>query len=313
MSETVSSSTRILFSAVCARKQSALNKNAATEPAFQGVLEYVQKTKKAILTNPVYKHEDKDRVAASLALSQYRHDVQPYLNDPLTFLAYPVFDSFSKDRKIAGILTTKIYWRYVCFCLVLDYIVAMTLSCYCYSLSRLYHPYSSSDPRRYFMGLLPPSAIGYVVVLKYALNDGFAYRIDGKDVTYLGQGDPHDPSFDDLAMYADINDYVQKSAGPQTRAYTTVPLGFQDDGLGHYQLYVYPTTETKESFVTAKPWVYCGAVLATFFLTAFFLVLLDRVIAKRQRIVMERLVRSANSEKEFEKELNSFVAHEVRK
>ncbi len=34
----------------------------------------------------------------ALAASQYRHNIGEYEDDPMTFFAYPVFDSFEDDR-----------------------------------------------------------------------------------------------------------------------------------------------------------------------------------------------------------------------
>ena len=37
-------------------------------------------------------------VIENLAVSQYREESLEFANDPHTFISYPVFDSFEKDR-----------------------------------------------------------------------------------------------------------------------------------------------------------------------------------------------------------------------
>jgi hypothetical protein len=111
------------------------------------------------------------------------------LDGPLTALAYPVFDSFKDDRKLTGVLATDIYWKL------------------------------------FFANILPPStSSGIVCILENSFNQTLAYRIDGPDVTYLGEEDSHDPRYDYLETHADINAYVESQARTETRSYTAVPL-----------------------------------------------------------------------------------------
>ena len=128
--------------------------------------------------------------------------------------------------------------------------------------------------------------------------------------TYLGEGDFHDPQFEHLVQMADMNEYVQQQAGPRTRSYTAVPLNKE---FGRYTLRIYPTSETQDVFLTNKPWVYTVAVLAVFVLTCIVLFVLDRTVARRQRIVLGQLVQAAEDRAAFEHELNAFLSHEVRK
>jgi len=60
-----------------------------------------------------------------------------------------------------------------------------------------------------------------------------------------------------------------------------------------YRVRIYPTKETEDFFKTNKPWIYTTFVLVVFLLTSVVLVVLDRVVARRQRIVMDRLVKAA--------------------
>ena len=42
----------------------------------------------------------RERLVANLKLSQYRQQVDDYVDGLSTFLAYPVFDSFDDDREV---------------------------------------------------------------------------------------------------------------------------------------------------------------------------------------------------------------------
>jgi hypothetical protein len=44
-----------------------------------------------------------------------------------------------------------------------------------------------------------------------------AYRIDGLNVTYLGEEEPHDTRYDHLEELADTNTNLQSKAGLDTR------------------------------------------------------------------------------------------------
>jgi signal transduction histidine kinase/CheY-like chemotaxis protein len=222
----------------------------------------------------------------SLAISQYRHNIGEYLDDPLTTLAYPVFDSFEDDRQLAGVLVANIYWKLL------------------------------------FTGILPTSASGIICILENSYNQTLAFRIDGPDVTYLGEEDLRDTRYDYLEELADINAYIQSQAGPATRSYTAVPL---NKDFGKYTLRIYPSRETEEHFSSNKPWVYTVVVASTFIFTSIVFVVFAYFVERRQKIVMVGMVKTAEkvaamngavktAEKvaATERELNEFLAHEVR-
>ena len=256
-------------------KQKSVNIDFSDTDVFEGVLEKLLATSQAIMNKAVVPLEEgRQKLAKNLEGSQFRFNAEPYLDDPITFLAYPVFDSFQPNREVAGVLALNVYWR------------------------------------RFFTQILPESANGYICIIENSYNQTLAYRLDGPDATFLGEEDFHDSQFDYLAESADINKFVQQQASPETRSYTTVPLNRE---FGKYSLRIYPTSETQEHFQSNKPWVYGTAVLIVFVLTLVTLTCLDRVVARRQQIVMDRMVKTAEDATAFERDLNAFLAHEVRK
>jgi signal transduction histidine kinase/CheY-like chemotaxis protein len=248
--------------------------NLAHTKVFQGVLPALQQSNQAVMGRAtVVTPKVQEHFGYSLAASQYRHNVSEYLGDPVTAFAYPVFDSFEDDRQLAGVIATDVYWKV------------------------------------FFANILPPSASGIICILENSFKQTLVYRIDGPDVTYLGEEDSHDTKYDYLERHADINAYVESQAGPETRSYTEVPLNKE---FGKYTLRIYPSRDTEKQFHSNKPWVYSIVVASTFLFTSIVFVVFASVVERRQHIVMEGVVTSAEKAAATERELNEFLAHEVR-
>ena len=256
--------------------QQILNYNIANAPSLTGVLPRLLETKEAIMNRVVFPPPGPSVASEYVKLSQSREQSWEYhyVNGPHTFFAYPVFDSFGEDRQVAGVLSANTHWR------------------------------------QSFTNILPNNANGYLCILENSYNQTLSYQIDGPDVIYLGKSDPHDERYDHLEQFADINEYLQDRAGISTRSYTTVPLNQQ---FGKYRLRIYPSASTEELYVTNKPWLYTAAVFLMFLVTTIVLIVLDRFVARRQQIVMDRVVKAAEETAAFEHDLNAFLAHEVRK
>lgn len=214
----------------------------------------------------------------NLAVSHYREQIEEYLDDPVTFLMVPVFSTFNTTRKLAGLLGANIYWKLR------------------------------------FKNVLPPTAIGYLCVLENTYNQTLVFQLDGSEVSYLGEGNAFQGAiarrYIDMEASCNINDFVEEQASPQTRSYTAVPLSRQ---YGQYTLRIYPSSDTEEAFYTNKPAVYTVVVVSVFLFTSLVLLFLDRIIARRQRIVMDHVTTAAAKAATAERALNEFLAHEVRK
>jgi signal transduction histidine kinase/CheY-like chemotaxis protein len=261
-------------SPVITAKELYLNLNFAHTKALEGLLPVLLQANQAVMAHAIVPIPSAgDAIEMQLAASQYRHNIEEYRDDPLTYVAYPVFDSFEEDRQIAGVIATAVYWKL------------------------------------FFASILPPSASGIICILENSFSQTLAYRIDGPDVTFLGEEDSHDIQYDYLEELADINVYLQSHAGPETRSYTAVPLNTE---FGKYTLRIYPSRDTEDYFYTNKPWVYTIVVASTFMFTSIVFIVFATVVERRQQIVMEGVVRSAEKAADTERELNEFLAHEVR-
>jgi len=51
------------------------------------------------------------QVTNAIQVSQYRENADQYYGDPLTYLSYPVFNSFADLREVAGLLALNIHWK----------------------------------------------------------------------------------------------------------------------------------------------------------------------------------------------------------
>lgn len=234
----------------------------------------IQNSSKAVLYKAVVPIDrGRQQLEANLRLSQYRHEIDDYLDDPTTFLGYPVFDGFGDERKLAGVLISPLYWRLV------------------------------------LSNSLSPTARGLICVLRNSFNETLSYRIDGPNVTFIGKGDNHSEEFDEYEVSQNVNSYLQRSASPSTRSYTTVPL---HEEYGVYEVRVYPSKETRDVHMTGNPVGYSLLVAAAFIVPTIMFLLFGYVVERRQRFVMQSALAHAKRAVETERELNEYLSHEVR-
>lgn len=186
----------------------------------------------------------------------------------VTFLSYPVFDSFGENKTLAGVIGTNLYWSY------------------------------------FFANVLQPSDTGYICLLENSFNQKLSYRVDGGRVTYLGQADFHDSAYDDLEAFVGINEFVEERRRAETRSYTTVSL---NDSFGAYTLKIYPTSETEEHFTTSAPIIYTVITAVATTVTAAIFFAFTCTVEKRQRLVMGKAVRAAENKAKTERQMNEFL------
>mmetsp|Transcript_12076 Transcript_12076/g.23087 ORF Transcript_12076/g.23087 Transcript_12076/m.23087 type:complete len:851 (-) Transcript_12076:163-2715(-) len=201
-------------------------------------------------------------ISAMLQLGQYRYDdAASFQSDPLTPVAYPVFDGFGSDKNFTGALYSAVYWRLL------------------------------------FQDILPADVQGVICVLQNtggfaeggANDPPFTFRLDGPDVTFMGVGDLHDPEYDSLRVSHDVSRYIQQRASPRTRAYTTSPFNSE---YNTYILDIYPSDDMKDDFVTNQPYIFMAAITGVFLFVLITFMLYDWLVERRQRMVMDRAVKS---------------------
>jgi class 3 adenylate cyclase len=189
-----------------------------------------------------------------LSLSQFRNSIETYLGDPTSPFSYPVFDSFDlTNRTVVGQITSTFYWKL------------------------------------YLQNILPENRKGIVCVLSNSFNQTFTYRIDGSKATYLGAGDLHDNKYDYLEVVGNMESYLSSRSSAKSRSYTVVPL---NTAFNQYSLHIYPSQDTEDAQVDNEPAVLAAIVVSVFIFTSLVFVTYDMLVARRQRIVMNRAVAS---------------------
>ena len=202
--------------------------------------------------------DDPSNAAASLyevylKQGQFRHESASYEGDPTSTMLYPVFDKFGPDRSLAGILNVPVYWRLT------------------------------------FEGILPEGVKGIICVIRNTHNQTFSYRVDGPNVQFLGPGDRHDTKYDDMGVSVDVTDAIQSRAKPSNQGYDSVDL---DTDFNRYSIDVYPSQDSEDQYLTNEPIVYAIIVACIFIFTSLIFIAYDLVVARRQRMVLQRAVES---------------------
>ena len=184
----------------------------------------------------------------SLLLSANEQKMVQYAGDPLSQVFFPIFDSFDTDtRKPAAVLVAWIHWM------------------------------------GFFRDVLPSNLVGFIVVLRDTCAAGaYTYRVDGETVSPLGMGDLHDRSYDDMRQSMSFQSLNDTIIADGTR--TGLPL---DTDVCSMAIDMYPSDTFKAEYTTSLPVTMTTAVAIIFTLTACVFLLYDRLVARRQNIVME--------------------------
>lgn len=241
--------------------------NFANTRALAGVLQAVLETKEAVINQAALPIPSlAQTMEANFAISQFRHqDFHTFADDAVSFFVYPVMDSFGPDASVGGVLAANMYWRLV------------------------------------FSDSLPSTTGSFVVVLENSFDQTLSYLISGTEAHFLGNGDMHDPKYDNFMTFVDLNsEHARRFSNPTRRSYTEVPLNMD---FGRYTLRVYPTAETEEAFQTNNPWLYTFIVVAVALITSIFFAAFVFVVERRQSVVMDRVVRNAEKAAAAERDL----------
>eukprot|EP00980_Cylindrotheca_fusiformis_P022882 scaffold9858_cov84-Cylindrotheca_fusiformis.AAC.2 len=151
----------------------------------------------------------------------------------------------------------------------------------------------------YFNDLLAEGEDGIYVVLESAcpkfLEDGslckgknptdskrnvITYQVNGPDVVLLGEEDLHDPKYDPFVVSKVLVDLdFDQSQLPEG---SCVPV---------LTLHVYPSSELEDSMETDNDIIYTVVVVVIFVFTTLVFLLYDFSVGRRQRTVMERIMK----------------------
>ncbi|KAG7363278.1 adenylate/guanylate cyclase with integral membrane sensor [Nitzschia inconspicua] len=136
-----------------------------------------------------------------------------------------------------------------------------------------------------FSGVLPANFGGIDVVLHNTCHESFTYNLGFNGVaTPLGKGDLHDPKFDD---------YVHVASGLQsgmTNDGTQLGLPFANSTC-QYSISIYPTQVFMDEYQSLAP-VIVSIIAFVFAFTIFLFIVYDRLVEKRQAIVLQKALQS---------------------
>ena len=158
-------------------------------------------------------------------------------NWPQSFMAAPIYGDVNEDSPLVGVLTAILPWH------------------------------------NNFLNLVPNGINGLQVVVRNTCDQEFTYQVNGPNVEYLGIGDLHDPTYDDLEVSAPYE-------------------AFTSTTFCQFSLHIYPSNEFRAEYISNMPKIYTGAVVLIFVLTAFVFILYDCLVERRQQKVMTSAVRT---------------------
>jgi Adenylate and Guanylate cyclase catalytic domain len=207
-------------------------------------------------------------------ISMQEREEATYLGDPMARLYVPIFDSFEKNRTVVAVMIAIIHWK------------------------------------EYMRDILPHQFNGIIAVLENQCGGSFTYEINGHDADLVGVGDLHDPEFNDYGRTTSNEGFDVVEDG------TTNPLLMDTDECLYY-LHVYPSRVSfprqrkgncTHIYLTSILLIGCQTfyndnhtdsplritlgITLVFFVTIALFLLYDRLVERRQRIVIEKAAQS---------------------
>ena len=138
------------------------------------------------------------------------------------------------------------------------------------------------DWSSYLRGVVPPHNPPVTVVLKNECDGAFTYTVDNDNVIFEGNGDLHDPKYDDLERSAALNALYNR-----VREERSLVL---DEMHCPFNLQVYPTHAMEGTHI---PLVTTLAVGFVFVFTAAVFWVYNSIVEHRQAIVLNQATQSA--------------------
>ena len=137
----------------------------------------------------------------------------------------------------------------------------------------------------YFKHILPSSLRGIYVVLNDSCGGEYTYLINGEHVIPVGHGDLHDKTFDGMKQSASFASVENIADGTKTG------LPFRKDQCT-VRMDVYPSNTFHSLFNTSTPIIMTVSVAIIFVFTALMFVFYDRLVERRQALVMTKALQS---------------------
>jgi class 3 adenylate cyclase len=230
-----------------------VNFNGLSHPSRKLEINTVLRTEKRLVSAAADFSNDNDpnsagrKAVLNLFLNRWKSGGNDYDEGPVSDIIIPVFTSFGENKTVGALLNSYIYWQV------------------------------------YLTDILTDEAEGIVCVLENSCSQSFTYRIDGKDATYIGQGDLHDPSYNGMMVETGFGAVVGNNN-----------VDFSIHEHCYYNLRVYPSKETEDKYITFQPIMFALILVAVFVFTSFVFVTYDCLVQHRNSVVNTSAIQSSS-------------------
>ena len=194
-----------------------------------------------------YDSENPTTAMFALLQSMQMNTKFQYRGDPIGQIFFPIFDSFTEDRKPVGVMVALLHWK------------------------------------SYFRDILPHNIKGVHYVLHNTCGGSFTYELVADDVSPIGPGDLHEPEFEDMKRSADFSSVSNLSDGTKFG----LPLKLDRCSVS---IDVYPSKKFYDQYNTGTPIIMTCAVAIIFLFTALMFLFYDRLVERRQKLVMQKAI-----------------------
>jgi class 3 adenylate cyclase len=138
----------------------------------------------------------------------------------------------------------------------------------------------------FFRGILPYTVNGLNFILENTCDGSHTYEINGQDVTYVGPGDLHESKYSGLRQSANFDDEQKIEDGTRTG------LELNQHGC-KYSIHVYPSQGFSDDYNTSTPIIITCAVAIIFIFTVIMFIIYDRLVEKRQSIILRKATQTS--------------------
>ncbi len=138
---------------------------------------------------------------------------------------------------------------------------------------------------RFFLhNILPKNDFGITVVIENECDGSFSYHLDGPEARAIGFGNRHNKKFSEYEVSGFLNQTLIEDG-------TIDGLPFHEESCP-YTFHVYPNQEYQDHFITNEPLVISLSVAAVFAFTIGMFLVYDRLVERRQRLVLAKATQS---------------------
>ncbi len=138
--------------------------------------------------------------------------------------------------------------------------------------------------RWFLRNILPKNDFGITVIIANDCDGSFTYHLDGPEASAIGFGDRHERKFSMYGVEGLLNKAIIEDG-------TIDGVPFHETSCP-YTFHVYPEQEYYDHYVTNEPLVISLSVAAVFAFTIAMFLVYDRLVERRQRLVLAKATQS---------------------